>query len=96
MAVESCEGCGLCCMGQNLLPLSGAGNDEREIYPELLAELLAIARGSLFGDDGCPCVWLNRATGRCLHHDFRPSLCRELLVGGVACLRIRRLAGFEE
>ncbi len=93
MAVTTCDGCGACCMGQNLLPLTGAGLDGRRLPDVLQFRLTAIIEGPLSGDDYCPCVWLDRATGRCNHHDHRPSICREFHVGGEDCLRIRAKGG---
>ena len=104
MSVKNCDGCGACCMGQNLMPLTGNELDKVTLPVELRLELVAITFGThdentegrfgpLFGDDKCPCVWLDRATGRCKHYEHRPSFCRELVCGGKACLRIRRKAG---
>ena len=81
-------------MGQNLLPLTGNSLDNRILPRRLREELQAIAGpigefSPRFGDDGCPCVWLDRATGKCRHYRYRPSVCRELKVGSEACLRIR-------
>lgn len=88
-----CSGCGACCMGQNLLPLFGSAVDGTRLPPELAAGLDVVQTGPLRGDDGCPCIWLDRLTGECRHHDFRPSNCRILAVGGGECLRIRAGVG---
>lgn len=96
----NCDGCGLCCMGQNLVPLSDislerlGGFDEAStlIPARLVAELEATIRGPLSGDDTMPCVWLDRSCGKCAHHDYRPSVCREFEVGCEACLKYRRLS----
>ena len=91
----TCDGCGACCMGQNLLPMSGNILDKRDIPHDLVSDLMSIYHGPLVGDDKCPCVWLDRATGKCIHYDYRPTVCREMVVGGPDCLRIRREAGLE-
>ena len=89
----TCDDCGLCCMGQNLLPWSMARLDAVELPPELSDELDSIADGPLFGDDGCPCVWLDRVTGKCKHYEHRPTPCRNVLEpGDEVCMRIRRTA----
>ncbi|GAG12887.1 unnamed protein product [marine sediment metagenome] len=93
--VENCDNCGICCMGQNLLPLSGNLADDRRLPRDLNLELLAIRRGPLKGDDDCPCVWLDRSTGRCRHYKWRPSTCRALECGGEDCMAMRHLSGVE-
>ena len=35
---------------------------------------------------GLPCIWHDPETGRCLHYEHRPPLCREIPVGGASCL----------
>ncbi|MEY2725765.1 MAG: hypothetical protein RLZZ458_1632 [Planctomycetota bacterium] len=32
-----------------------------------------------------PCVWLNLATLRCQHYDYRPQACRDFEIGSVLC-----------
>ena len=94
MTVENCDNCGVCCLGQNLLPFSGNLVDARKLPEDLMIELLRIAKGPLFGDDGCACVWLDRATGRCRHYEHRPSVCREgMQPGDENCLLLREAAG---
>jgi Fe-S-cluster containining protein len=91
--VTSCDNCGACCMGQNLLPWSWwswqACDHEYRLPVTLQKELDSIAASRRIGDDGCPCVWLDRATGECKHYPHRPPPCRELEVGGSGCLRWR-------
>jgi Fe-S-cluster containining protein len=94
----TCEGCGACCMGQNLLPWSGRAYGISDHLPrvpaKLWAELEAIENGPLAGDDDCPCVWLDRATGKCRHYEYRPATCRDCIQpGDENCLRIRREVG---
>ena len=33
-----------------------------------------------------PCIWLDRESGLCKHHQFRPQVCREFQTGGRGCL----------
>lgn len=58
----NCDGCGACCLRQNLLPMTARILDKSLAFiPKRLGdELDAVAGGMLFGDDGCPCVWLDR------------------------------------
>ena len=100
--VTNCDGCGACCMGQNLVPYSDISlarlackRPPRAIPLVLLEDLEAIMCGPLFGDDNCPCIWLNRASGKCNHHQHRPNVCRDFEIGGEACLEIRRRAGIK-
>ncbi len=87
---KDCSNCGLCCMTENLMPWVNRTFGQRGCLPKDLAhELAAIMDGPLAGWDGCPCVWLNRATGQCKHHEFRPQICRDYEVGGFSCLRTR-------
>jgi uncharacterized protein len=36
-----------------------------------------------------PCAWLDRASGRCRHYEFRPDICRTFEVAGKWCLMHR-------
>lgn len=92
-AIESCDNCGVCCMGENLLPNEGATRGLLRVPVHLQAELRVILAGPLCGDDGCPCVWLDRATGKCKHYNFRPDICRDYERGGYACVSARRQSG---
>lgn len=78
-------------MGQNLLPLSGAIMDPDRPLPKRLRDKLErVIEGPLGGDDYCPCVWLNRFTGKCIHYKHRPTMCRDVLqLGDETCLGIR-------
>lgn len=33
------------------------------------------------------CLWLDKASGKCKHHEWRPDLCREFRAGSAACRR---------
>lgn len=91
--VTTCDSCGACCMGQNLLPLSGHAieNTVGELKKAgVYDDLVRIWNGYCHGDDCCPCVWLNRLTGRCLHYELRPLICREFAIGSESCLRVRK------
>ena len=91
----NCDDCGACCMGQNFLPVTAcAYGAEVDRLPAAYREALeAVLSGPCGGDDGCPCIWLDRETGKCRHHELRPDICREFEIGGEDCLRIRRKKG---
>jgi Fe-S-cluster containining protein len=42
--------------------------------------------------DLLPCVWLNTATRRCSHYDFRPQACRDFEINSDLC----RLSRWDE
>lgn len=92
---DNCDNCGVCCMGQNLLPWAQNKVDQCALPPELQQALDAVIEGPLGGDDNCPCIWLDRATGRCLHYEHRPSFCIEFKRSGESCLKQRREARLE-
>ncbi len=87
----NCDGCGVCCMGQNMLPLF----ENDYLPPDMRASLDAVERGPCKGYDGEACIWLDRFTGKCQHHEYRPGTCRAFEIGGEACMRIRKAAGVE-
>jgi Fe-S-cluster containining protein len=97
LPVLNCDGCGVCCRGQEALPVgwylgSLASAAERAALPrELLVELEAMR--DRFNAEGwpadAPCVWYDGETKRCRHHEYRPEICREFAVGGEDCLRVR-------
>lgn len=91
----SCDGCGACCQGQNLLPLCGSVADGKLLPAFLNLPLMRLLKRNIGGDD-TPCVWLDAALARCKHYEHRPSICREFEMGGEACLRIRGKAGIVE
>jgi uncharacterized protein len=101
--VESCDGCGACCLAVTSPPFyrvfDEAGEDAwerlRRERPDLLAELLADGRARRARGDrsyGTPCLWYDAETGRCRHYDYRPRACREFAVGGEECRDARRRA----
>ncbi len=83
-------------MGQNLLPLSGNTLDCVILPDELLNPLMETMEGPLEGRGDEPCVWLDRTTGKCLHHEHRPSFCRDFECGSVHCERRRAECGLND
>jgi Fe-S-cluster containining protein len=103
------EPCGVCCHGQEALPLgywlgieSGqyADPDGRVLPADLLAELHALAdeftRTDTWPSHGEPCVWYDAQTKRCRHHQWRPDICVEFKIGGDHCRRRRREEGIDK
>lgn len=81
--IQSCEGCGACCMGMNSPPFIGRDD------PELLAAPLDVHKSYEDGmvqrdrdgwPDFVPCFWLDLETRKCKHYEHRPEVCRDALV----------------
>jgi uncharacterized protein len=102
--IDSCEGCGACCLVVTSPPYYHVFEDFgeeawdrlRRERPDLLAELEADERarrasGGPFYDT--PCFWYDPETRRCRHYDYRPLACREFVIGEDDCLDARRRAG---
>lgn len=96
MKVTNCLHCGVCCLGQALLPLTGnhldalrRGVDPEDVLPDRLRLPLVKLLKSHTLTDMDPCAWLTPG-GRCAHYRNRPSTCREVIeVGDEVCLRLR-------
>ena len=102
--IESCEGCGACCLVVTLPPFRRTfdeGGEEvwerlRWERPDLVRELLAADRARRARGEpsyGTPCLWFDAETRRCRHYDHRPRDCRVFEVGGADCRDARRRAG---
>jgi Fe-S-cluster containining protein len=87
---NACEGCGLCCFAFSLPPFDA--NEHVRAPEELLREIDAYARSPRHRES-LPCPWLDLASGRCRHHEVRPTLCRWFTPGGAACNEVRARAG---
>jgi Fe-S-cluster containining protein len=97
--VKNCDGCGVCCfhMGYPSF-VDGTGDTPAESHWVRLPESLRLelvdyqsryqqpADGQLDG----PCFWLDRTTGLCRHHEYRPNVCRDFEVGCTDCLDWRK------
>ena len=79
----NCDNCGACCISQDLMPLLSPVAIK---YPELIQ----ISKSPLKTSE-LPCVWFNRATGKCNHYEDRPPTCRDFEVGGEQCMEYRRI-----
>jgi Fe-S-cluster containining protein len=85
--VTSCDGCGFCCTEVSVPPFL----DEIDFVPkELAAEFYAaqMIEAELVAQKQ-PCIWHDRVTRRCRHHEHRPNICREYEIGGELCLETR-------
>jgi Fe-S-cluster containining protein len=85
--VESCDGCGACCMQQGHPPYT---NDERDYVPHELLGPIDEYLASLEEEDfGQPCIWLDMETRQCQHYDHRPQVCRDFERGNNLCVQLR-------
>ena len=102
--VESCDGCGACCLVVTHPPFYSVFEEEgEEAWERLKRErrdlVLQIAgdhkRRRVGGEPlvGTPCLWYNPETRQCKHYDYRPLACREFDVGSEDCVDARRRAG---
>jgi uncharacterized protein len=102
--IETCDGCGACCLVVTRPPFYRVfDQDGEEAWerlkwerPDLMAEFLADSQarradgGPFFGT---PCTWFDVETRRCRHYDYRPRACRSFEVGSEDCRDARRRAG---
>lgn len=102
--IESCAGCGACCLAVTSPPFrrvfDGEGEEAwdrlRRERPDLVAEILAdaSARRAAGGPFyGTACLWYDAAARACRHYEERPRACREFAMGGTDCHDARRRAG---
>ena len=87
----ACENCGICCLAFPLPPFD-ANEEVVRASAELRQQVDDYARSGRYRDSA-PCCWLDLTSGKCRHHEMRPTLCRWFVPGGVACNELRRTAG---
>jgi Fe-S-cluster containining protein len=93
-----CDNCGACCQHMGYPPFVGIFYDIDEEFtaiPEELKEPIRQAVHELRGDRGLPCIWLEQATKKCLHYEYRPSICQDFEPGCDECHDHRKLRGIE-
>lgn len=105
---DPCVGCGQCCRHMVRPPFIVPDDPPPDMPADWLKdaedwayvraappEALALIREDRLArpdvDEG-PCCWLD-AAGRCLYHEFRPSVCREFEPGEPACNHFRLQLG---
>ena len=102
--IDSCDGCGACCLVVTSPPFVREFDEHGEEAwerlkrdrPDLVDELLDEQRARRSRGEpsyGSPCLWFDSASRRCRHYELRPVACRRFEVGGEDCLDARRRAG---
>ncbi len=82
--IESCDGCGACCIRTPVPPFEPGEEVAKDVPPDLLKPIHArVAADEHF--DLVPCVWFDTQELRCLHYEIRPDACRVFEVGSDAC-----------
>lgn len=95
MNVTNCHGCGACCRSIGLPPF---------MYGEILAlpeklksEMMAWQKDKHIKEaSGDACVWYDADTRLCKHHEHRPEICKDFVVGDMFCLNYRRIYQIDE
>jgi len=85
-----CNNCGICCFAFSLPPFDA---NELVRAPDRLMEQVDAYYRSPRHRESNPCLWLDLASGECIHHEVRPTLCRWFEPGGRACVDLREKAG---
>jgi Fe-S-cluster containining protein len=102
--ITTCEHCGACCQVVGFPPFrrhfDGPGEEawerlrlERPDQLTALVEAIRSRRAAGLPTVGTPCPWLDPATLRCQHYEYRPADCRAFERGGSDCQDTRRRAG---
>jgi Fe-S-cluster containining protein len=105
--IESCDGCGACCLVVTLPPFrhefAASGEevwerlkwDRPDLFQALIGEYQA-RKTNVAPSYGTPCLWLDQETRRCRRYEHRPRACREFALGAQDCRDARRRAGIVE
>lgn len=86
--IRDCSNCGVCCTMEADPPYTEAEFQQLPLRLKLRIE--AFRDGPLHGK---PCLFLDRASGRCMEYELRPQACRDFELGGYRCVSERYRAG---
>lgn len=108
--IDTCDGCGACCLQQEsppgylIIALRDEAYDEEdrrryEAMPEEARREIEKYAADL-GEHGHPnnniCIWFDEETRKCRYYEHRPSICRDALqVGDAGCRSWRQEYGIE-
>ncbi|WP_145197656.1 YkgJ family cysteine cluster protein [Thalassoglobus polymorphus] len=94
--IESCEGCGACCMQTPVPPfvvIDGQHEAKLRNVPEgLIAEIMP-SWEIRFNLQENPCMWFDPETLACQHYEHRPQACRDFEINCSSCHSIRDRCG---
>ena len=93
---NDCFGCGVCCLHMGfpayIVPNAEKGIDGESYWHELPDDLRSEVQSQMDayvkppdGELDGPCIWLNRETMLCSHHEHRPRVCRDFEIGNKLC-----------
>lgn len=102
--IESCAGCGACCLVVTVPPFYRVFDAEGEEAwerlarerPAIMSELRADYQARRANGEplyGSPCLWFDETTRQCRHYEYRPRACRQFEIGSPDCRDARRRAG---
>jgi Fe-S-cluster containining protein len=96
---QSCDGCGLCCLGigspvlwyaSHYQTLTGHPFRPAGLPQQLIDEIDTAFDGLMRGQEPQEqCLWFNATTRKCRHYEWRPQVCKDYELGGTACLTAR-------
>src|SRR6185369_454852 len=92
--IESCEGCGACCLNVTFPPFGIDEAENRGVPDEFMKSVDDRLRHSHCQKPE-PCVWLDEVSLRCKHYNWRPAICRRFELGGLQCREDRALIGID-
>jgi Fe-S-cluster containining protein len=95
--IESCDGCGLCCMTMGVPYHYGKSQPGIDPHWENVPEDLKTQLLDFINEGGAelgePCFWFDRKETVCRHHAYRPGICRDFKLGGQRCVQLRETYG---
>lgn len=90
--IESCDGCGVCCMQTVAPPFTlrdGVHEAEIRQVPQHLIDEIMPTWELRFQLTERPCLWFDETTRSCRHYEFRPQACRDFELDSTICHLIR-------
>ena len=90
--IESCDGCGACCMQSAVPPyivIDGQHEALLNDVPTALVEEIMPFWEIRFQFPERSCMWFDEAKKGCKHYEYRPQACRNFEINSSSCLAIR-------
>jgi uncharacterized protein len=87
--INSCDGCGACCMEQCSPPFVFPRDPQLAALPAEVLESYHAGLRQRDADgwpDAVPCFWFDLESRQCIHYEHRPEICRTgVEIGDEAC-----------